>query len=300
MIYERSLKLSTYISNIIAHSSFRVGYSDNDLLRAQNAFSEQELEEMLELGLYDGDFEKFYVINEFCKKTGIDRMADGIYLLKLFKNAKKLSAESFESDPYIKNVKFGSARKKDVLLTMQKYSRGEVFQYDMPDLFEQTVTPKLGFFNKEVSFPAVYEGNTPWMSVCPSEIESMKKPIESAHGRVLVLGLGLGYYPYMIASKQNVHSIDVIEINPSVCELFCENVLPAFDSERQNKTKIICEDAIKYLESTPNGAYDFCFADIWEGAADGVVAYRKIKTESKRLYLTEFSYWIEDQLKFFE
>ena len=36
------------------------------------------------------------------------------------------------------------------------------------------------------------EGVIPWMSVCPSEINSMARHIDKAHGRALALGLGLG------------------------------------------------------------------------------------------------------------
>ena len=45
--------------------------------------------------------------------------------------------------------------------------------------------------------------------------------------------------------------------------------------------------------------YSFCFADIWEGAEDGVPLYKRLKGYESRFPGTCFSYWIEDQLRFF-
>ena len=66
------------------------------------------------------------------------------------------------------------------------------------------------------------------MSVCPSEINSMARHIDKAHGRVLVLGLGLGYYLYMSSMKPEVNSVDVVECQPEIIKLFDENLLPQF------------------------------------------------------------------------
>lgn len=45
----------------------------------------------------------------------------------------------------------------------------------------------------------------------------------------------------------------------------------------KQKIKIVCADAIKYMASVKKGEYDYCFADIWEGAEDGADRYIAIK-----------------------
>ena len=49
------------------------------------------------------------------------------------------------------------------------------------------------------------------MSIIPNEIETMKEAIETVKGNVLVYGLGLGYFPYMISLKNDVNKITIIE-----------------------------------------------------------------------------------------
>ena len=77
--------------------------------------------------------------------------------------------------------------------------------------------------------------------------------------------------------------------------------MPTTSSCRANRaskrTLVIEADAFKYLASLRGGEFDFCYADIWEGAVDGARAYLRIKAHEKRLAGTEFRYWIEPQIK---
>lgn len=294
---ERSFALSAAIGRRIAEENPVVRYRMEDLAADRASLGREDLAEMAEIGLYDGDFEKFYVIRTFCSETGLSEVADGHYLLKLFQEARRLSADEFLSDPYLSSVKLaGSFHKGNVLLTTAGYRRGEIFQYDMPDFHGKLVVPKLGFFTKEVSFPALYEGKLPWMSICPSEIHSMRAPIAEAFGRVLVLGLGLGYFPFHIIQKEEVISVTVVEKNPSVIELFRRGILPFFPRAAKEKLRLIEADAYSYLDGLAGGEYDFCFADLWEGAVDGASHYRALLPHASRLSSTRFRYWIEDAI----
>lgn len=297
---QMSMTISAKIGGIIAAEQPKIEYTETDVRREFASYSDEELAEMREIGLVDGDslsdFEKFYVIREFCAELGLSSVDDdGRYTLELFKNARMLDAEELENDPFIKNIKIKDASEGKILLTTSSYERGEIFQYDMPELSARLVVPKLGFFKRRVAFPALYEGMIPWVSVCPSEINSMRTQMERAHGKVLVLGLGLGYYPYIISQKDCVESITIVELQPTVINVFKDQLLPQFD--RADKIRIVCADAIEYMKSVKNGEYDFCFADIWEGAVDGADLYRKIRAHEQRLDATEFTYWIEEQIR---
>lgn len=296
---ETSLTLSAAIGKKIAEENPTIFYTADDLSADRASFSREDLFEMAELGLYDGDFEKFYVIREFCSQIGLGEAADGYYLLRLFEKAKKLSASAFLADPYLVRVgKISSFRSGDVLLTTASYRRGEILQYDMPDFRERLVVPSLGFFTRDVAFPALYEGSLPWMSVCPSEISSMAAPIEAAFGRVLVLGLGLGYYAFHAASKAEVTGVTVVEKNPRVIEVFEKQILPRFPKRGcADKLRVVEADAFAYLENLRGGEYDFCFADIWEGAVDGAPLYTALQPHAARLSSTRFSYWIEEAIR---
>ena len=205
-----------------------------------------------------------------------------------------MDATSFLSDPYLSHVRINEKKLGNVLLTRASYEKGEFFQYDMPDLASEVVVPKIGFFTKKISFPAVYEGSVPWVSVCPSEVFSMAKDVPAAQGRVLVLGLGLGYYPFMISRKAEVESITIVEKSPEIIRLFREELLPQFP--HKEKIRVVEADAFEFLEDTLPGRFDFCYADIWEGWVDGAACYEKILPHEKRLYDCEFRYWIRDEI----
>ena len=162
-------------------------------------------------------------------------------------------------------------------------------------IYRKKIFDELGYFDEDVSFPAIYEGNMPWVSACPSEINSMSGSLSEVSGKVLVLGLGLGYYPFIASQKSNVREITIVEINSGIIDIFTRYVLPQFPMKQ--KIKIVCADAIKYMASVKKGEYDYCFADIWEGAEDGADRYIAIKKYEAQLHGTKFSYWIEDEIK---
>ena len=186
---QRSMQISAQIGSIIASRAPKIKYSPADLKKAEKAIGKEGLEEMREIGLLADDFELFYVIREFCSEIGLGDVADGNYILELFKSAKRFDAFDFENDPYIASVKLPTVISGDIMLTNAEYSRGEIFLYDMPDLTADLVTPRLGFFDRSVSFPSIYQGSMPWMSVCPSEMNSMKAQIAAAHGNKFAAAL---------------------------------------------------------------------------------------------------------------
>ena len=207
---------------------------------------------------------------------------------------KLLDAEEFKRNPYIRNIRIPTVRAGNYILTTAAYEPGETLEYDMPDFSKAPPEHRYGYFDQRVEFPGIYEGVVPWMSVCPSEIRSMARHIERARGKVLVLGLGLGYYPYMISLKDEVEDITIVEKAPEIIQLFRDHLLPQF--EYKDKVSVIESDAFSYVGALTGGEYDFCFADIWENASDGAWACRKLRDAEQRLAGTDFAYWIDDAI----
>lgn len=210
---------------------------------------------------------------------------------------KQLDASEFRSDPYIRDIKVPTVKLGDFTLTTAAYEAGELLEYDMPDFSADSVRHRIGYFGERVEFPGIYEGVVPWMSVCPSEINSMARHIGRAHGRTLVLGLGLGYYIYMASLKPEVRSIDVVECRPEIIEIFTKHLLPQFRC--RDKIRIIEADAFSYTGGLTGDEYDFCFADIWQNEIDGAWAYRKLRDTAERLDRVEFAYWIDDAIAWY-
>ncbi len=293
----KSLEISAYISQKIINEAVKINYSKKEIEKEKKKYPESQLLQLEKEGFYNGDFEKFYVVKKFCDRLDLWSVADEEYLLKLFSNAKKLDKQFFYNNLYLKNIKVPTVSRNNILLLNACYEKGEFLQYDMPKLREEIVVPKLAFFSSNVFFPSVYEGDMPWVSVCPSEINSMEIDVDKAHGRCLVLGLGLGYYRYIISHSEKVKSITIVEISEKIIELFKEYILPQF--EYKDKIKIVHMDAIEYMKTVERDEYDYCYADIWEGQADGAPLYTQIKEHEKRLPYTQFAYWIEDEIKWY-
>ena len=102
----------------------------------------------------------------------------------------------------------------------------------------------------------------------------------------------------MVAEKENVASVTVVERDGSVISLFNEIILPQIP--HSEKINIVCADAFEFAESlNESSGYDFVFADIWHDPIDGVPAYKRLKKAEKRLPGAEFAYWIEKTLKIY-
>ncbi len=295
MTKDKSLALCSEISSLITKYNPVYSFTEAELSGMKAAFGKEDLETLRLGGLYDGDFEKFAVLYRFLSDAGLFDTLPPEMLSGVFASARRFDADRFLADPYIKAVKLPEVKRGDILLTNAAYEKGELFLYDAPDLGARLVLPKIGCFNARVEFPTVYEGNMPWMSVCPSEINSMQKQMDEAFGRCLVLGLGLGYYPFIISAKPDVESITIVELSKTVAELFCEYILPQFP--HRDKITVAVADAHEYLRSVRDGDFDFVFADIWEGIVDGAPHYARIKAVEKRLPRTRFSYWIGSQIE---
>lgn len=206
----------------------------------------------------------------------------------------KLDASRYESDKYYQTFKNIKGEDGDVKFMSLQYEPYEGFVFNELEIDQDNyaeITP-LGYFEKPFPYLAVVKNDTIWMSVIPHEIETMKQPIRNAHGKVLVLGLGLGYYLFNILSKKEVSKVDVVEYDEKIINLFNKYLLDKFPCK--DKLHIIHDDAFKYLEVAKG--YDYIFSDIWHNVGDGEMMYLKIKAYESRFKNSQFDYWIETSI----
>ena len=121
-------------------------------------------------------------------------LASFVYREYYSRGIKKLSPQTYQSDPYYKSIKIPQAQIGTWTLKNQTYAPYEAFIFDDLKINGYKEIPQIGFFDTEFTFPTVFENGVEWMAIKPNEIETMKKPIADAFGNVLVCGLGLGYY----------------------------------------------------------------------------------------------------------
>lgn len=227
-----------------------------------------------------------------------DRIFEKEYLIP---SVECLDPEKYQSSSYIQKISFPSIKRAAWEMRMGHYAPYEAFvcrnitvETNLKEL------PHIGFFEERFEFPAVYENGREWMTVTPNEIETMKAPIAEARGRVITLGLGLGYFTHQVSEKENVSSVTVVERDKNIISLFKEFILPQFD--HPEKIEIVEADAFEYLEKNdPESNFDFMFADLWHDSSDGLGLYIKLKKLEKMQKREERSslvrrYWIETSI----
>ena len=158
------------------------------------------------------------------------------------------------------------------------------------------VLPVLGYFAQPFAYPVLTENGREWMTATPNEINTIRPMAEAAHGRVLTLGLGLGYFAFRALLNPRVERVTAVERSADAIRLFRERILPAFP--RPECLTILQADAFAAAPALyQSGQYDFVFADLWHDAADGLPMYERLK--QMEVPGPEYRYWIEKTLEFY-
>ncbi len=209
---------------------------------------------------------------------------------------QKLIPEDYANDAYVKTIRFPEAKKEKWEFCMHSYAPYEPFVRTHPVVTKELrEIPQIGYFDTEFPFPAVLENGIEWMTVTPNEINTMREPIRKSRGKVLTLGLGLGYFAFHASQKEDVSSVTVVERDPSVIALFKSYILPQFPHGK--KITVVEADAFIYMKETmPREHFDFIFADLWHDPSDGLEMYAKLKPFEALSPATAFEYWIEPSL----
>lgn len=221
-----------------------------------------------------------------------DNLLFNEYYLKMVKQENE---KKYLNNPYYKNIMVKNITHKNWTLKIDEYQAYEAFvRDDMIKYFDGKILPQIGFFDKKFAFPAIYENDRLWMSITPNEINTMEKDINDSFGNVLTLGLGMGYFSYMVSLKENVNKVTIIEKDKNVIELFEKNILPFF--ENKEKIEIINIDAFDFLDNCESFKYDYIFSDLWHDVSDGLPLYKKIKKYENKYQEKIWRYWIEKTL----
>lgn len=126
----------------------------------------------------------------------------------------------------------------------------------------------------------LYKNDVSLMKLTPKEIESSYGAINAAHGKVGIVGLGLGYVAQEIARKCNVEEVIVYEISEEVINLYDYNFI------QNEKIKIIKGDATKAKQTK----FDFFYVDIYEYKLSSRVV-RDYKTFNELHEIEDYAFW---------
>ena len=213
---------------------------------------------------------------------------------------KALDEKEYHDDPYYKNIRPMKKNSGKWRIDYNYFAPYEAFIYEdvkvNPDDYYREYT-SLGYFKTKFPYLIILNNNRVYMSITPHEINTMKASIKEAKGKVVVFGLGLGYYPYMIAQKEEVTDITVIENDKNVIDLFYHEIFPFFGNSRK-KIRLIEGDAFNYAKREMGKQdFDYGFVDLWHDEEDGLEMYLKMQKINRSLKKPiELSYWIEESI----
>ena len=253
-------------------------------------------EPQIDSGLF-ANKNSFEIRTEYIKQVLENHKTDSSFISKnLPWDSQEVMLDTFTNNPYyqaLKNVSFDEDGWK---LEAKKMKAFTLFPYDEQYHYgaNSILKMSLGYFTKDYDYPTISLYDQEWMSLNPHEIRTMEMPIQVAKGKVLTLGLGLGYFAYMAHLKEEVKEVYIVEMDLELIKLFQKHLLPLFPYKE--KIHIIKADALVYINQINDRDYDFIFADLWHDVSDGLPMYIKLQERFSKFTYTKRYYWIENSL----
>lgn len=211
----------------------------------------------------------------------------------------KLTKEEVLDNPYLKNINIKEEQIGNMVYDNKRRIRSNTLAlYSEDERDQNTYIIKKEYFapEKVVDLPILHEQDkaVAWMSIEPHETRTLDKYTKDAYGNVLICGCGLGYTAYMLALKDSVKSITILEKNEDIINLFQNQVYNNIPNKE--KINIIKCDANEYLNNNDLSIYDYINVDLWYDTFDMVYPYLKCIMLEQKYPNTKFTYWIEQSL----
>ena len=270
--HEKNIDYLLYLKDII----WREAIINPTLLKDKNTFEKKTL-------FIDELLKKYHCDSEFIKKN-------------IRWDTNLIDVREYSVNPYLKalnNVSFSANGWSLKSKTMKAYT---LFPYEEEYHYGDNAILKmnLGFFDQDYTYPTISLEDQEWMSLNPFEIRTMQIPLQLVKGKVLTLGLGLGYFAYMAHLKDEVKEVHIVEMDVDLIKLFNEHLLPLFPYPE--KIHIHKADAFYFVETIKDKDYDFIFSDLWHDVSDGLSMYLRLKKHFDCFTYTRKAYWIEGSI----
>lgn len=263
---------------------------------------EEALGQMTAMGVSDEMGYALLLASAFGLRPDEDEADRRLVYDMLLPSLRCLPTEEFTNNDYYRHIVLPEVRQGDVALTYMQYAACQAFPCGDLSLEGGRLRAPMGFFRQTFRYPAVTKGGREWMTVTPNEIRTMRQAVDAASGHVLVYGLGLGYYAYMVSLKEEVESVTVVEIDDAVFSLFSKHIFPQFPN---GKVMVQSGDAFAHAEQSHflryGRPYDMVFTDLWHDAGDGIPLYQRMKKLQQQYGSPgqQFHYWIEPTMRYY-
>jgi hypothetical protein len=128
------------------------------------------------------------------------------------------------------------------------------------------------FFDDHITVPVLYDGKADlggeyryrtWMGVTPFEILTQGPGLEMAKGRVVIAGLGLGWFLSEVAKKPEVTEIIVVEQSVALLIAIKQKLKDQYPAIAAKVVKWVDADAYEFVGQWNDGDEAMFLFDIW-------------------------------------
>ena len=205
-----------------------------------------------------------------------------------------LSVDDWNNSPYHQAIHLEDIQDEHFSYEKMLFAGNRLFNADVVQKDENRMMKdwmKLRAMDKDFEAIALFQDEEDWMMDVPSEAITNDPYAAKAHGNVLTMGLGIGYFMFMALRNPSVKSITCIERSKEVIRMFQNHILPQFPKDKE--IHIIEGDAFDYWNESFLNTYDYVYVDIWQSSDDGLSIITKLLEQYEPSF-DQTDFWIED------
>ena len=140
-------------------------------------------------------------------------------------------------------------------------------------------------FDSDVRIPAIYQckpdepgvwNETPWMSLTPAEILTLREGTRLAKGRVVIGGLGLGHQLIEVSKRLQVKEIVLVELSQELVDFYLPRVRPLV----KKRLTVLVGDAFEVI---PTLTADVALLDMFPAYGGNEPATRELARRSPKI-----------------
>lgn len=205
-----------------------------------------------------------------------------------------LSADAWVNSPYHKAIHLEDIQDEHFSYEKMLFAGNRLFNADVVQKDENRMMKdwmKLRAMDRDFEAIALFQDDEDWMMDVPSEAITNDPYAAKAHGHVLTMGLGIGYFIFMALRNPSVTSITCIERSEEVIAMFQKYILPQFPKDKE--VHIVQGDAFDYWHKDYLSQFDYVYVDIWQSSDDGLAIITKLLEQYEPPF-DHTGFWIED------
>lgn len=140
-------------------------------------------------------------------------------------------------------------------------------------------------FDSDVPIPAIFQcregepgvwNESPWMSLTPAELMTLREGTRLAKGRTIVAGLGLGHQLIEVSRRLQVKEVVLVEISQELVDFYLPRIRPHI----KKRLTVIVGDAFEVL---PTLQADVALVDIFPNYGGNEAAMQELRRRCPKI-----------------